>query len=63
MNKSSGAKKKVYIHFDKNIYATGDTIGFKLYIFYAPSLNLSAQSVIVYLDVYLIIIKKIKVTA
>jgi hypothetical protein len=43
--------EKLYLQLDKPCYAVGDTIWFKAYLFYAPTLALSAKSGIMYVDI------------
>jgi hypothetical protein len=43
--------EKIYLQFDKNTYTPGDTLWFKAYLFNAPTLNLSAKSGLMYVNI------------
>ncbi|RYE13562.1 MAG: TonB-dependent receptor, partial [Sphingobacteriaceae bacterium] len=43
-------QEKVYLHFDKPIYAAGDTVYFKAYVVLAEKNQLSALSKTLYLE-------------
>ncbi|WP_158825431.1 carboxypeptidase-like regulatory domain-containing protein [Mucilaginibacter lacusdianchii] len=45
------ASERLYLHTDKNYYATDDTLRFKAYLLQASNLNASAKSGVMYIEI------------